>query len=168
MKNFVQPGDTIGLVAPYQRFSGEGALVGAVFGVATADVASGAAGQFSIDGIFELAKTSAQAWTQGQKIYWDNVNKRCDNTVVGPLIGFATDVAANPSSVGRVKLDGEALPSSVAAEADLVDAFGVADGTIADVTAAFSQTILNNNFQDIATKINAILAKLRTAGIITP
>jgi uncharacterized tellurite resistance protein B-like protein len=52
--------------------------------------------------------------------------------------------------------------------ADLTAASGTADGTVADVTASHDQTILNNNFQDLATKVNAILAALRTAGIINP
>jgi hypothetical protein len=55
-----------------------------------------------------------------------------------------------------------------AAEVDLVAATGVADGTVADVGGAFNQATLNNNFQDLATKVNAILTKLRAAGIIAP
>lgn len=56
----------------------------------------------------------------------------------------------------------------VAAVVSLTAASGTADDTVADVGAAFSQTTLNNNFQDLATKVNAILARLRTAGILTP
>lgn len=43
---------------------------------------------------------------------------------------------------------------------------GVADGTVADVGAAFSQVTLNNNFADLAQKVNAILTALRNAGVI--
>lgn len=35
---------------------------------------------------------------------------------------------------------------------------GTADGTLANVTASFDQTILNNNFADLAAKYNALLA----------
>lgn len=38
--------------------------------------------------------------------------------------------------------------------APLTDAFGAADGTIADVGGAFNQATLNNNFADIAAIIN--------------
>jgi len=36
MKNYVQPGKTITLAAPYAVSAGDGLLVGAIFGVATA------------------------------------------------------------------------------------------------------------------------------------
>jgi hypothetical protein len=42
----------------------------------------------------------------------------------------------------------------------LTDAFGTADGTIADVGAAFSQATLNNNFQDVSTAINAAIVDI--------
>lgn len=50
--------------------------------------------------------------------------------------------------------------------ADLVHTVGTADGTVADVGAAFSQGTLNDNFRELSTKVNAILAALRGANII--
>lgn len=56
-----------------------------------------------------------------------------------------------------------------AAVADITDSTGgTADGTLADVTASFNQAILNNNFADLAAKLNALLAELRTANVIAP
>lgn len=52
------------------------------------------------------------------------------------------------------------------AVADLTAAAGTADGTVADVGASFNQTTLNNNFKDLAAKINEILAAFRAAGFI--
>ena len=43
MKNFVQPGNTITLTAPYAVTSGDGLLVGAIFGVAAGTAAIGEA-----------------------------------------------------------------------------------------------------------------------------
>jgi hypothetical protein len=48
----------------------------------------------------------------------------------------------------------------------LTAAFGTADGTIADVGAAFSQATLNNNFQDLATKVNSLRTVLRNYGLM--
>ena len=144
--NYIQPGAILTLTAPYDRLSGEGAQVGSIFGVATSDVLSGAAGEFDTEGVWSLAKTSAQVWTVGQKIYWDNGNKRCDSDgTVGMLIGVATAAATNPSSTGYVKLNGSAPSSSEgpqAAEADLTDNSGgaAADGTIGAVTAPTALT----------------------------
>lgn len=50
--------------------------------------------------------------------------------------------------------------------ASLTHAVGTADGTVEDVSAAFSQTILNNNFKEITTNLGLILAALRAQGII--
>ena len=54
-----------------------------------------------------------------------------------------------------------------AAITDLTHAVGTADGTVADVGAAFSQGTLNDNLKELSSKINAILAALRTAAIIS-
>lgn len=78
-----------------------------------------------------------------------------------PAAGQAREAAAG------TELDTllDAIP--LAAIADLTAASGTADGTVADVGGAFNQGTLNNNFQDLATKINLILARLRSAGIIS-
>lgn len=107
MKNYIQPGDILALTAPYDRTSGQGALVGSVFGVAVKNVLSGAPGQFQTVGVFELAKTSAQAWTEGALIYWDNTAKLATTTATSnKLIGAAVAAAGNPSATGLVRLNG--------------------------------------------------------------
>lgn len=107
MKNHVQKGDTLTLLAPYAVASGAGFQVGSIFAIAVASAAIGAAVEGQMEGVFTLPKTSAQAWTVGVKVYWDDANKRCDTTSsVGALIGAATAVAANPSSAGNVRLNG--------------------------------------------------------------
>lgn len=107
MKNFVQPGDTLTLTAPYAVASGAGALVGSIFGVATGTVASGDEGEFKTTGVFDLAKTSALAISVGDKVYWDNTNKEVNKTASGnTLVGVATTAAANPSATVNVRLNG--------------------------------------------------------------
>ena len=112
MKNFSQPGDVITLAAPYDRVAGEGALVGAIFGVATSTVLSTVNGQFVIDGVVTIKKTSAQAWTQGALIYWDNTAKEATSvSTSNTRIGCAVVAAANPSATGTVRLNGIATPT---------------------------------------------------------
>ena len=48
----------------------------------------------------------------------------------------------------------------------LANANGTADGTIADVTGSFSQSILNNNFRDVSDKINEIRTALVNYGLL--
>lgn len=110
--NYIQPGKTVSFVAPYQRNAGQGALIGAIFGVSLGTVANAVAGEFSFEGVWELAKVSAQAWTIGALIYWDDSAKLCTTvSTSNTRIGVATAVAANPTSVGRVRLNGSGAPT---------------------------------------------------------
>src|SRR5262245_47585857 len=98
MKNFVQAGNIITLIAPYARTSGQGLLVGSIFGVATTDAALGAAVESVVEGVCDLAKVSAQAWTAGNLIYWDDTAKLTTTvSTSNKLIGCAAAAASNPS-----------------------------------------------------------------------
>lgn len=106
MKNFIQPGEEISLVAPYTVVSGAGLLVGSIFGVASNDATIGSNVEARLEGVFQLAKLSSEVWTQGVLIYWDNTNKWC--TIVptsNKLIGVAVLPASNPSTTGTVRLN---------------------------------------------------------------
>lgn len=193
MNNYVQPGETLSLIAPYDRLSGEGALIGSLFGVAVNDVLSGAEGEFKHNGVYLLGKTSAQAWTEGQKLYWDDSNKRVDSDgTVGPLIGVAARAAANPSATGYVKLN-DAVPSTaegpqgaVVALTDSTGLSGTHDDTLAattvpaDLTGGESPTeaehnaalavmrVMAQNESDLAQKVNELRAAMVSAGLIAP
>lgn len=157
MKNFIQKGLVLALIAPYAVDSGGGAQVGSLFGVAVNTVGNGEEGQFQVEGVFDLPKTNAQAWTQGQKIYWDNANKRCDSDgSVGMLIGVAVSAAADPSVTGTVRLNGVAPSASEGPQAAIPDLVAIAGGE--------APTEAEHNL--VVAKVNAILAALRTAGII--
>lgn len=58
MKNYVQHGERLDLAAPYAVTSGQGALIGATFGVAVTDLANGATGAFTVVGAFTLTKAT--------------------------------------------------------------------------------------------------------------
>ncbi len=109
MKNYVQPGNTLTLTAPYAVTSGDGLLVGSIFGVAAGDAASGATVEAALTGVFDLTKIGSQAWTVGAKIYWDDTNKRCttvatDNTLIGVAVTAVAGGAGD--TIGRVRLNG--------------------------------------------------------------
>ncbi|MEQ8639396.1 MAG: DUF2190 family protein [Alphaproteobacteria bacterium] len=109
MKNYVQPGNTITLSAPYDVASGDGLLVGSVFGVAAGDAASGATVETALIGVFDLKKVASQAWSAGDKVYWDNTNKEATKTATAnTLIGVATEAVAGGAGdvIGRVRLNG--------------------------------------------------------------
>jgi predicted RecA/RadA family phage recombinase len=109
MKNFIQEGCALTVAAPYDRLSGEGAKIGVMFGVAASTVLSGADGVFNTEGVFELAKTDSQAWTLGQKIYWDDTTKLCTNVAASNItIGVAVEAVAVTAGLilGKVRLNG--------------------------------------------------------------
>ncbi|QBR34864.1 DUF2190 family protein [Leisingera sp. NJS201] len=107
MKNYIQPGDNLTVTAPYDVKAGEGVLVGNLFGVATSDAASGELVTIVRKGAFDLKKTSAQAWTAGAKVYWNDTTKECTSAASGnKLVGAAVNAAADPSATGAVLLDG--------------------------------------------------------------
>ena len=109
MKNYVQPGSTLTLTAPYAVTSGDGLLVGSIFGVAAGDAASGATVEATLTGVFDITKIGSQAWAVGTKVYWDDTNKRCttvatDNTLIGVAVEAVAGGAGD--TIGRVRLNG--------------------------------------------------------------
>lgn len=108
MKNYVQPGNTITLTAPYDVASGDGLLVGAIFGVATGAAVNGDPIEAALVGVFDLTKVGSQAWVVGDKIYWDDTAKQATKTATSnTLIGVATEAVGNGAgeTVGRVRLN---------------------------------------------------------------
>ncbi len=180
MKNFLQAGVTLALLAPYAVSSGGGFQVGAIFAVATADALEAADVEGVTTGVFSLTKTTAQAWVVGDKIYWNNATKKCDTDgTVGMLIGTATAIAANPSTVGEVRLSGvppstaegpQGAPGAITDNsggvnatdiiAVLVDAGGTAAG--APTTASTAAAI-----KCLSTHINSIRAALIAHGTLS-
>jgi predicted RecA/RadA family phage recombinase len=107
MKNLVQKGDSITITAASAGTSGSGLLVGALFGVLMADVQVGEEVELKLVDVCELPKTEAQAWTVGAALYWDDTAKVCTTTEASNTkIGHAVKAAANPSTLGIVRLSG--------------------------------------------------------------
>ncbi len=169
-QNFIQPGKKLSVTAPYDLAVGAGCKVGSIFGAACDEATSGdLLVTIDTEGVHELVKDAGTAWAVGDKVYWDDSAKECDvDPLVGMLIGVCTEVAASDAVLGRVKLLGNA-PSMAegpqAAVADLVDNSGgvAVDGTIAAVNSSATAA---DAVKELATKFNALLAVLRTAGII--
>lgn len=106
MKNYIQEGDTLTVPAPSGGvLSGGVVIIGLLTGIATATAAVGVPVAVKTRGVFELPKVSAQAWTVGAAIYWDAGAGNATTTSAGnTLLGYASEAAANPSAVGRVRL----------------------------------------------------------------
>lgn len=103
MKNYKQAGCTLEVTALADVNSGDGVLVGKLFGVAEFSVKAGARVNISREGVYTLPKTSAQAWGEGDILYWDGTKATtASNSGANTLIGYAAAVAVNPSAFGDV------------------------------------------------------------------
>lgn len=106
MTNFVKDGDIVTVTAPYAVASGEGCLVGNLFGVATYTAAVSTEVEIATEGIFNLKKTANLAVSSGDALYWDDTNKELTKTSTNVPVGVCTKTAVTASSVVRVKLPG--------------------------------------------------------------
>ena len=65
MKNYVQAGVVITLLAPYALASGDGVLVGSLFGVATTSAANGFPVEVRREGVVDLPALASDTAAQG-------------------------------------------------------------------------------------------------------
>jgi predicted RecA/RadA family phage recombinase len=110
MKNFIAEGLTIDHAPAAARLSGAGTLIGAVgdgmVGVAQADTPISTSRPFSIKGVFELPKLTADVVGQGVKLYWDNTNLRLTLTAAGNTsAGRAYAAASGSVSLVQIALN---------------------------------------------------------------
>lgn len=109
MKNYVQPGENVEVTLAADVSAGDFVVIGGLTGVAVTDGSSGDVITIARRGVFTLPKVSAQAWTQGAKIYWVSADSNFTTAASGnTLVGVAAEAAANPSATGVVLLDGAA------------------------------------------------------------
>lgn len=107
MKNKVQSGNVISVIAPYLALSGQGVLVGALFGVASIDAANGAPVEIDRTGVYTLAANTADTGTVGTKMYWDNTNRRLTTTATNnTLVGALAVAKGGSDTTATVLLDG--------------------------------------------------------------
>ena len=107
MKNYVQKGENITVTATAAATSGQGVLVGNLFGIAAGDAAIGESLDLVTEGVFNMAKVSTDELAVGDLIYWDDTNTLAtsdDDEGANEVIGLAVTTAANPSGTVNVKL----------------------------------------------------------------
>lgn len=108
MKNYLQKGSALTLVAAAAVASGDLVVKGVIAGVAGTDAKVGEDVEVHVEGCYRLKKVPAQVWAAGDAVYADPVNLVCNKTPTDGfvLIGVAIAPAANPSSYGDVRLNG--------------------------------------------------------------
>ena len=106
MKNFVQQGAALTIPAPNALASGDGVMVGLIFGVASGAAETGETVTLQVAGVYDLPKLSANAFALGAAVYWDDAAGVCTSTATdNTKIGVAIAAAGNPSATVRVRLN---------------------------------------------------------------
>jgi predicted RecA/RadA family phage recombinase len=105
MRNYIHRGDTITCpAAPYDLASGDGALAGALFGVAATDALTGAEVELLTIGVVALPKATGAAGF-GDPLFWDDMARQVATT--GTVrIGVAVVPAASDDATVAVRLNG--------------------------------------------------------------
>lgn len=106
MKNAIQEGNVLTLVAPYDVLSGAGVQVGSIFGVAAYDALQTEEIEVSVVEVFEINKKTTDVVTQGLDLYWDDTNKEVTVTASTNLkIGQAILPATSTDTTVQVRLN---------------------------------------------------------------
>lgn len=114
MKNFVQEGLTITVVAIVAMTSGVAYKVGDLSGVATTDAAIGEKCELITEGVFELAKVATDVIAQGEKLHLDSVT---DNVTVTDLANFLFGIATEARVSGDLTVPVKIIQAASAAGA---------------------------------------------------
>ncbi len=155
MQNYIQPGKVIEITAPSGgTTSGEPVQVGQILGIAAQTVLATVAVNIQRVGVFDVTKVSAQAWAEGEEIYWDAAAVKMTTVKGGLFAGVAVAVAANPSSTGKLLL----LPSgSEGAWHFGTDAVPIVDDTAnrAFLSGYFDSGAVSSDSKGLAITLNA-------------
>lgn len=80
-KTFVQKGDVVTVIAPAGGVSsGDGVLIGSLFGIATHDAAAGAELELGVSGVWDIAADTSLVIDEGDRVFWDGTNDWVDKT----------------------------------------------------------------------------------------
>lgn len=114
MKNYIQEGRMITVAAPVGGVtSGDGVMIGALFGVASKTAAAGETVTIAPEGVFDLPKLASGIITTGAKVSWGDTAKQVTVPGTGRYpIGTAIEVAGNGATTLRVRLDGIATAAA--------------------------------------------------------
>jgi len=108
MKTFIQNGDVITVTAPTGGVTtGDGVIVGSMFGVAAFTAAEGEAVEIATRGVYVLPKEPTVVIAVGAQVAWNASAKQIDLPGTGLYpVGIAIEAAGNGTTIVAVRLDG--------------------------------------------------------------
>lgn len=105
MKNFVQPGHNVTLIAHKDVKSGDGVVVGKLFGIATGDAATGRTLTIATDGVYHLPKKAGDAIPLGAFVFFDSASGEF-SSAGAEKVAIAVEAAGTAETYVAAKLIG--------------------------------------------------------------
>jgi predicted RecA/RadA family phage recombinase len=107
MQNYIQNGHVITVSTPAGGVvSGEGLIVGNIFGIAAYSATEGDPLELATTGIYKLPKATTAVLTVGARVAWDNTAKNINVPGAGRFpVGIVTEAAGNGITSVAVRLD---------------------------------------------------------------
>jgi predicted RecA/RadA family phage recombinase len=105
---YVQEGKYVEVTLPYDRKSGEGVLIGSLFGVCVKDGLQGEIINIHTETVYGLTAATGAGTDAifGAKAYWDNTNKRITPVATNnSYVGVFLAAKATTEAVARVLLN---------------------------------------------------------------
>ncbi len=101
--NKIQEGDVLDHLATADISSGDVVEMDSLVGIAASDILDTKVGAVIVEGVFELPKNAAQAFAQGEILYWDG-SELTTTATANTLIGRASRADVSAATIGAVKL----------------------------------------------------------------
>ena len=166
LARFVQKGESVDYRPDTPVAAGDVIVQDTLVGIARLDIAAGTLGSLAVVGVFDVAKAEGQI-PAGAAVYWDAEAKKAtsvsgSNHYLGKSIQNAEAGAETVRVLLNAASDFVTSQGNADAIADLVDQSG---GTASD-TVPVSDAGSRDAVASLTAKVNAVLAALRTAGVI--
>lgn len=114
---YLKQGNVLALTAPTGGVtSGAPIFVGNIFCIPKSTVAQTLSFDADVAGLHSLTKAGSQAWSEGDRVYWDIANTRCSSDcTAGPLIGIAAEAVGSGAGLttGKVRLNEPCIESGI-------------------------------------------------------
>ena len=185
---FVQTGSSIDYTPGSAVAAGDVIVVGNLVAVAKLDIPANTLGALSVVGVYDVEKAEAAVFAIGDNVYFDNSAKvatdvATGNKYMGRAIAAAAAAAEGVNPKVRLVLNAPGLgpigtpgtpgapgaPGAPGEDAVIEPANAIADANLTGAAGAdYVKAELDADFGALETKVNAILAALRTTGIVAP
>ena len=104
MKNYIQHGEVITITAGADITGGSMVVVGSLVGIAVRDIANGANGEVSLEGVYEVGK-EADDIAIGAKLYYKSSTGTVTTTATSnTFAGYAFAAAGTAATTVQLKL----------------------------------------------------------------